>query len=199
MADRYRPFEDVDFAPVMKMPEKPEVLDLRNGLDAKYIQQAKWAIGRYNEKRRHMYIAEQYEGRRNIHVGIDFWAPSGQNIFSFYDGTIVYFRDNNQKGNYGPTIVTQHTIKGEKLYALWGHLSRESLHFHKRGDMISKGQKLAEVGDETENGNWPPHLHFQLSWNDPGEADMPGVVSQENHKEALQTYPDPRIVLGDLY
>jgi hypothetical protein len=28
---------------------------------------------------------------------------------------------------------------------------------------------------------------------------MPGVVSTAQHKKALETYPDPRMVLGSLY
>jgi len=199
MADQLRPFGDISFAPVVKMPPDPEILDLKDGLNVEYIREVRWAIGRYNEKREGMYTAAQYEGRRNIHMGIDFWAPAGHNVYSFYDGVIAYMQDNNQRGNYGPTIVTRHSIGEKNIFALWGHLSRKSLQMHKPGDQISKGEKLAELGDETENGNWPPHLHFQLSWNDPGEADMPGVVSEENHTEVLNIYPDPRIVLGEVY
>lgn len=49
-------------------------------------------------------------------------------------------------------------------------------------------------------GGWPPHVHFQLSWEEPETHDMPGVVSNTQHASALRTYPDPRIVLGaELY
>ena len=54
-------------------------------------------------------------------------------------------------------------------------------------------------GGEAENGGWPPHVHFQLSLERPATHDMPGVVSADDHQKALETFPDPRWVLGDLY
>ena len=50
-----------------------------------------------------------------------------------------------------------------------------------------------------ENGGWEPHLHFQLSYQEPETHDMPGVVAPSDREEALQIYPDPRLVLGTLY
>ena len=45
----------------------------------------------------------------------------------------------------------------------------------------------------------PRQVHFQLSLLEPPTHDMPGVVSDSQHAEALRTYPDPRDVLGVLY
>ncbi|HET6528601.1 MAG TPA: hypothetical protein VFG39_07595, partial [Balneolaceae bacterium] len=59
--------------------------------------------------------------------------------------------------------------------------------------------KIAEIGTEEVNGGWAPHLHFQLSVDDPGKADLPGVVSDDEREQALELYPDPRLVLGELY
>ena len=42
-------------------------------------------------------------------------------------------------------------------------------------------------------------MHFQLSIEEPSTHDMPGVVSNADHAHALQMFPDPRLVLGDLY
>ena len=42
-------------------------------------------------------------------------------------------------------------------------------------------------------------MHFQLSVVEPETHDMPGVVSASQHAEALEVYPDPRMVLGPLY
>ena len=30
------------------------------------------------------------------------------------------------------------------------------------GDQVEKGQQIATIGPPPENGNWPPHLHFQI-------------------------------------
>ena len=32
----------------------------------------------------------------------------------------------------------------------------------KQGQSIRAGEVIARVGSPPENGNWPPHLHFQL-------------------------------------
>ena len=58
---------------------------------------------------------------------------------------------------------------------------------------------MATVGNNTENGGWPPHVHFQLSLIEPKTCDLPGVVSEKNHEMALKIFPDPRLVLGNLY
>ena len=55
------------------------------------------------------------------------------------------------------------------------------------------------MGAHDENGGWEPHLHFQLSYQEPETHDMPGVVAPSDRDEALQIYPDPRLVLGALY
>ena len=55
------------------------------------------------------------------------------------------------------------------------------------------------MGHEDENGGWPPHVHVQLSWNEPVNGDLPGVVRPENRLAALESYPDPRLICGPLY
>lgn len=188
-----------DFANVMNYPESLYVFDFSEGYDPDLIRQKGWGIGRYYEKRANMYETPLFDDGRNIHMGIDIWAKAGEPVFSYDDGTVLYLRDNNQEGNYGPTIVARYRFSGSDLYALYGHLSRTSLEMVEEGQPIEKGQKIAELGRPEENGGWVPHLHFQLSVKDPGEADMPGVVSEDDIEEALVLYPDPRMVLGNLY
>ena len=190
---------EFEFAPVMDYPEELFVFDLTERYDPDFIRTKSWAVGRYNEKRTRMYTAEQYEGKRNIHMGVDIWTKAGAPVYAFYDGILVYKENHNQQGNYGPTLVTRHELGSLTLYALFGHLSESCLDNLEIGESVEKREKIAELGAETVNGGWAPHLHFQLSIQDPGEADMPGVVADEFHEEALKLYPDPRIVLGDIY
>ncbi len=196
-------FSIFDFAPVMNYSQDPGrlfVLDLSRGYNPVSIKKrTKWGIGRYNEKRPDMYTTPQYENRRNIHMGIDIWADAGDPVFSFYEGIVAYKQDNNSEGDYGPTIVTKHVLEGIELFALYGHLSRSSLQMVQEGDQLQKKQKIGELGDKSVNGGWESHLHFQLSFEDPGEADMPGVVAEDEHERAMEIYPDPRVVLGKLY
>ena len=67
------------------------------------------------------------------------------------------------------------------------------------GMIVEEGQVIATVGDKSVNGGWEPHLHFQLSWEKPEGNDMPGVVARSDREQALEKYPDQRMVLGPLY
>lgn len=196
----------MEFHPVVKLPEHARVFDFSSGYDAREIRNeirhAGYGIGRYNERRPNMYTAPQYRDgrkRRFIHVGIDLWTPPGEAVYAACEGTVAYLADNDQPGNYGPTIIVRHRVRGMVLYALHGHLARESLGRHVPGDILPQGHPFAAVGTVGENGNWEPHLHYQLSLQDPGKPDMPGVVSEDELENALKIYPDPRIILGDIY
>ena len=59
--------------------------------------------------------------------------------------------------------------------------------------------EIGWFGDKSENGGWEPHVHFQLSLERPESCDMPGVVNPEDRDSALMKYPDPRLVLGQIY
>lgn len=190
--------ETVASSPVMKPPfnDVPRV-NLSKGFDRSLLKEG-WGIGGYNEKRPNMYIAPQYKNERNIHMGIDIWAPAGEPVFAPLDGIVAYTENHNEEGNYGGTIVLKHSKSGKDLYALYGHLSLRSLQQCKPGQHVKAGEIIGWLGDESENGNWLPHLHYQLSWNDPKEADMPGVVSEKERNRALLIYPDPERVIGNL-
>ena len=159
-----------------------------------------FSIGKYNEKRPNMYEGDLFEKtNRFIHMGIDIGAPVGTPVKSFYDGEIFLFKYNDQKLDYGYTIITKHQIKGQNIYALYGHLSNSSLKDKKIGQKIYSGEVIAHLGSEEENGGWPSHVHFQLSLIEPKICDLPGVVSESDHNVAVKVFPDPRIVLGNIY
>ncbi|TVQ70888.1 MAG: hypothetical protein EA363_06975 [Balneolaceae bacterium] len=192
------------FHPVIDIGETWEVLDLSKGYDPEAISLDPPSIGRYNEHRRRMYTTGLFKGVRNIHMGIDIWVPAGTPVCAFADGHVLFFRDNDNPGDYGPTIVTEHRVRlgphpPETLYALYGHLSRKSLENVAEGMPLKSGQPFAEVGGAQENGGWVPHLHFQLARERPPVPDLPGVVAPEDHDNALRIYPDPQLVLGRLY
>jgi murein DD-endopeptidase MepM/ murein hydrolase activator NlpD len=132
-------------------------------------------------------------------MGIDIWSKAGRPVFSFGDGEVDYAGNNDQPGDYGPTLILRYEIEDERFYALYGHLSEITLENISAGEKVKKGQQIATLGSDEVNGGWVPHLHFQLSCEDPGKADIPGVVAEEDHERALETYPDPRLVLGPIY
>jgi murein DD-endopeptidase MepM/ murein hydrolase activator NlpD len=79
---------------------------------------------------------------------------------------------------------------------LYGHLSLNSIKNLYEGKNISKGEVIAEFGMRFENGNWPPHLHFQLiedmqAW----KGDYPGVCRFSERQQWLDNCPDPNLIL----
>jgi peptidoglycan LD-endopeptidase LytH len=188
---------------VMRLPEEYEVFDFSSGYDPEwlsdFVKSSGWGVGGYNEKRSGMYLAPHFGNRRNVHMGIDIWAPAGEPVFAVLDGEVAYSANHAEKGNYGATVVLKHRFRSEVLYALYGHLALKSLEQSMPGKKVNAGEVVGWLGDEKENGSWPTHLHYQLSIKDPGEADMPGVVAEEERDEALKLYPDPRILLGKIY
>ncbi|GAB3819446.1 hypothetical protein GCM10028895_17900 [Pontibacter rugosus] len=128
-------------------------------------QNATIGVGGYFEDRSIYRRSTHFEGEaesRNLHLGVDVWLDDGVAVFTPIDAIVHSFQDNNNFGDYGPTIILQHELEGITFYTLYGHLSRTSLEGLTVGKHFSKGQKIAEVGPYPENGDWPPHLHFQV-------------------------------------
>lgn len=168
-----------------------------------HLKLGAYAIGRYLEDRPGMYTAGQYQaieaGRksaRTVHMGMDFFAPAGTPVRSFWNGRIHDFKYRGNALDYGYTLIMEYDLPSEqKLYALYGHLGSESLKGKKRGQQIAAGEVIGLVGSSDENGGWEiPHLHFQLSWAAPVDCDFPGVVALEDLWWARLLFPDPDLV-----
>lgn len=129
---------------------------------------------------------------RTIHLGLDIWIPPCTPIFAPCECTIHSFKDNDSSGDYGPTIIVECRNQFPARYALFGHLSRNSLKNLYSGKVFSAGECLCEVGDTFENGEWPPHLHLQFI-EDLGEwsGDFPGVSTKTDLPFYKTLCPDP--------
>ncbi len=199
------------FHTVVNLPEHYWVFDFTKGVDASWECPFDYQIGRYDEIRPGMYEQELFSGNRDLHVGIDIGAPQQTEVFAFTDGIIHSFGINSEDGSYGPTIITQHQVslashvgsqKMNPITTIWvlhGHLATESLEGLEIGQDVRGGQLLARIGNKSENGGWEPHLHIQLSLIEPITFDLEGVVARENRQQALQQFPDPRLILGEIY
>ena len=186
-----------DFHPVVHLPDEYEVRDFTSGeySPSKYD----FDIGRYDELRPGMYSTDLFEGNRFLHIGVDIGAPVGTPCMAFADGEISHFGYNPADGDYGNVVITKHLLGGVRLWALYGHLDAPSIAGKKVGHPVSAGEVICWMGDKHENGGWEPHLHFQLSLIEPATHDMPGVVDPKYREQALEEYPDPRLVLGPIY
>ncbi len=128
---------------------------------------------------------------RSLHLGVDLWAPAGQEVYAPLDGTVHSLAMNAQPLDYGATIILQHDTGAGPFFTLYGHLSKADLHWSP-GDTISAGTAFCHLGEPHENGGWVPHLHFQVMF-DMGEhqGDFPGVAPVEERKVWAARCPDP--------
>lgn len=90
-------------------------------------------------------------GRSALHTGLDFPAETGTPIYSAAGGMVVTQEFHFQ---YGNMIEVDH---GNNLITRYAHASKVLV---KKGDLIKRGQKIAEVG--TSGRSTGPHLHFEV-------------------------------------
>lgn len=85
---------------------------------------------------------------------------------------------------------------GLTFYTLYGHLSEESLEGLYPGKIIKKGEQIATMGDYPINGDWPPHLHFQIITDMLGTScGFNGVAAPSERDVWLSLCPDPNLIL----
>lgn len=161
---------------------------------------AQVAYGGYLEKR-NLYAQnthfESTEIARNIHLGIDFWAKAGTKVHTPLAGKVHSFTNNASKGDYGPTIILEHSLKGDTFYTLYGHLSLASIENLDIGRIFGAGAFLATLGTPNINVNYAPHLHFQVIIDIGNhKGDYPGVCTVSDLDYYMRNCPDPNILLG---
>jgi murein DD-endopeptidase MepM/ murein hydrolase activator NlpD len=133
---------------------------------------------------------------RNIHIGLDLWINEQAPIFAALDGKIHSFQNNKALGDYGPTLILEHQIDDFKFHTLYGHLSEVSLEGKKVGDVIQKGQHIATLGLPPINGDYAPHLHFQIIVDMEGKfGDYSGVCSEIKLPFYKENCPNPNWLL----
>lgn len=94
---------------------------------------------------------DPFTGRSALHTGLDFQADPGTLILAAAGGVVV---TQEYHPAYGNMVEIDH---GNDLITRYAHASRV---FVKKGDLIRRGQKLAEVG--TTGRSTGPHLHFEV-------------------------------------
>ncbi|MDR6941846.1 peptidoglycan DD-metalloendopeptidase family protein [Mucilaginibacter pocheonensis] len=160
----------------------------------------RYGIGGYMEHRTIYAVSSHFDTEdepRRLHLGIDIWSDAGTPVYAPLAGKVHSFQDNNNQGDYGPAIILQHDLNGLALYSLYGHLSRQSLDGLSVGMSVHKNQQIATLGNNQENGQWPPHLHFQLMFDMEGNyGDYPGVCKYSEKEKYRKNIPDPGLLLG---
>jgi peptidoglycan LD-endopeptidase LytH len=162
---------------------------------------SKFAIGGYDElrsvySRSKVFDAKNGEEPRRLHLGIDIWGRPYTPVMSPLNGIVHSFAFNNDFGDYGATMILTHNLEGLTFHTLYGHLSLNSIKNLREGENVKKGDVIAEFGIPFENGQWPPHLHFQVIIDmDDRKGDYPGVCKLSEREKYLANCPDPDLVL----
>ncbi|NMM12251.1 MAG: M23 family metallopeptidase [Rhodoferax sp.] len=94
---------------------------------------------------------DPFTGRSALHTGLDFQADFGTSILAAAGGIVV---TQEFHPAYGNMIEIDH---GNDLITRYAHASKTLV---KRGDLIKRGQKIAEVG--TTGRSTGAHLHFEV-------------------------------------
>ncbi len=97
-------------------------------------------------------------------------------VFSIAQGEVI---EVNYVSGYGGLIVALHRLVGESVTAYYGHINLDSATV-KVGDMVSTGQKLADLGQgcSTQTDGERKHLHFALHKG--AEIDVRGYVQTQD-------------------
>ncbi len=104
---------------------------------------------------------DPFTGRSALHTGLDFQALTGTPILAAAGGVVV---TQELHPDYGNMVEIDH---GNNLITRYAHASKVLV---KKGDLIKRGQKIAEVG--TTGRSTGPHLHFEVLVG--GVAQNPG-------------------------
>lgn len=162
---------------------------------------SKIAYGGYLETR-DIYQRSDYfnnsnsENERNIHIGLDLWIAAKTPIYTPLNAKVHSFNNNTNFGDYGPTIILEHNVEGNIFYTLYGHLSLESLNNLSVGQTFNQGEQIATLGDASVNGDYAPHLHFQIIKDiEHYNGDYPGVANKQDIDFYSSNCPDPNLLL----
>ena len=94
---------------------------------------------------------DPFTGTSALHSGLDYSAEPGTPIFAAAGGVVVTQEFHPQ---YGNMVEIDH---GNDLVTRYGHSSRVNV---RKGDLIKRGQKIAEVGNSGRSTGY--HLHFEV-------------------------------------
>ena len=155
-------------------------------------------VGGYLENRSVYRDTELFQGdeERCIHIGVDVFMPAGTPIFAPLEGEVQSFANRQVSGDYGPVIILRHRPGDFEFHSLYGHLGEASLEGLYDGKPVASGEKIAEIGPRPVNGNWTPHLHFQLIQDmQDYHGDYPGVVRPADLEFFKRNCPDPSMLI----
>ncbi len=120
-------------------------------------------------------------GRSALHTGLDFPSDPGTPILSAAGGVVVV---QEYHAAYGNMVEVDH---GNDLITRYAHASKVLV---KKGDIVKRGQKIAEVGSTGRSTG--PHLHFEVWVSGVPQDPQRFLAAGENVAMAKAAGPGPR-------
>jgi len=160
---------------------------------------AKFGIGRYNEARL-LYNAPEFangprptDEHRTIHLGLDLFAEPGTGVCAPIAGIVHALENRARRLDYGPVVILEHG----NFFTLYGHL--KSIDHLRVGQKFEAGEQIGRIGAPPANGDWTPHVHFQIVTDLLGlGTGFPGVAAASEREKWLKLSPDPAEIAGIL-
>jgi murein DD-endopeptidase MepM/ murein hydrolase activator NlpD len=112
---------------------------------------------------------DPFTGMQAMHEGIDFLAEPGTPVFAAAGGVVTFAEMHHQ---YGNMVEIDH---GNEFTTRYAHNSKLVV---KRGDLVQRGRKIAEVGSTGRSTG--PHLHFEVRYK--GVAQNPNRFLQASSR-----------------
>jgi 4-aminobutyrate aminotransferase-like enzyme/Ser/Thr protein kinase RdoA (MazF antagonist)/murein DD-endopeptidase MepM/ murein hydrolase activator NlpD len=165
-------------------------------------------VGRYNEARAWYTTpafappgpnrAHPTDEHRTIHLGLDLFAEAGTGVHAPLAGIVWSLTNNSLRLDYGPLIILRHEdSRGAEFFTLYGHLTLDSIDGLRPGQKIARGQRIGAIGSPPTNGEWAPHLHFQIVTDLLDLFSLfPGVAFASQRDVWLKLSPDPNLLIG---
>ncbi|MBZ0091733.1 MAG: M23 family metallopeptidase [Sulfuricellaceae bacterium] len=97
---------------------------------------------------------DPFTGKNAFHEGVDFMSEVGTPIYAAAGGVVTHAGPST---GYGNLVEIDH---GNGLVTRYGHISKV---LTKEGDVVLRGQEIAEVGNTGRSTG--PHLHFEVRYN----------------------------------
>jgi putative cell wall-binding protein len=105
------------------------------------------------------YFGEYVDWANKYHLADDAGAPADEPVYATANGTVVLADDFGSYQNYGGLILISHkNVDGSSVVSLYGHLDPGSFSVAV-GQEVTRGQQIGVLGDPSENGGWPTHIH----------------------------------------
>jgi murein DD-endopeptidase MepM/ murein hydrolase activator NlpD len=111
-------------------------------------------------------------GQSALHTGLDFQAVTGTPIYAAAGGVVIV---QEYHSAYGNMIEIDH---GNNIVTRYAHASKT---FVQSGDLIKRGQKIAEVGSTGRSTG--PHLHFEVLVNGSFQDPQKFLFAQDNSQK----------------